>query len=67
MKTILIIDDQLMYLKSLESAFKKNYNVLTATNFEDSLDILSQDIDISLIDIRLDEEDERNIDGLKIP
>ena len=55
-----------MYLKSLESALKKNYYVLTATNFEYSLDILSQDIDIALIDIRLNEEDEKNIDGLKI-
>ena len=66
MKTILIVDDQLMYLKSLESALKKNYNVLTAANFEDSLDILNKNIDIALIDIRLDEEDEKNIDGLKI-
>ena len=66
MKTILIIDDQIMYLKSLEFALKRNYNILTAVNFKETIDILKQEIDIALIDIRLDENDEKNIDGLKI-
>jgi len=66
MKTILIIDDQIIYLRSLEFALKKNYSVLTATNLKDSLNILKQNVDIALIDIRLDENDDKNIDGLKI-
>lgn len=66
MKTLLIIDDQLMYLKSLEFALKKNYNVLLAANFKDALETLKQELDIALIDVRLDENDDKNIDGLKI-
>lgn len=66
MKTLLIIDDQLMYLKSLEFALKKNYNILSAANLKDSLEQLKKEIDIALIDVRLDENYDQNIDGLKI-
>lgn len=66
MKTLLIIDDQLMYLKSLEFALKKNFNVVTAANYEQALERLKNEINIALIDIRLDENDEKNSDGLKI-
>jgi DNA-binding NtrC family response regulator len=66
MKTLLIIDDQLMYLKSLEFALKKNFTVLTAANYEEALEKLKNEVNIALIDIRLDENDENNIDGLKI-
>lgn len=66
MKTLLIIDDQLMYLKSLEFALKKNYNILSAANLKDSLEQLQKEIDIALIDVRLDENNDQNIDGLKI-
>ena len=65
-KKILIIDDQELYLKSLEVALKKKFEVITATNYNDAIEKLSQDIDITLIDIRLDENDDKNIDGLKI-
>lgn len=66
MKNLLIVDDQIMYLKSLEFALRKNFNVLTVTNYEEALKKMKQEIDIALIDIRLDENDEKNIDGLKI-
>ncbi|MBD3341250.1 MAG: response regulator [Candidatus Lokiarchaeota archaeon] len=66
MKTILIIDDQLMYLKSLEFALKKNFAVLIASNYNEALEKLKNNVDIALIDIRLDESDESNMDGLKI-
>ena len=66
MKTLLIIDDQLMYLKSLEFALKKIFTVFTATNYEEALEKLKNEVNIALIDIRLDENDEKNIDGLKI-
>ena len=67
MKTILIIDDQLMYLKSLELALKKHYAVLLSTSFDNALKILQEEnCDITLIDIRLDEDDDKNMDGLKI-
>jgi DNA-binding NtrC family response regulator len=67
MKKILIVDDQLMYLKSLELALKKQYEVVLAINLEKAINILQvENCDIVLIDIRLDEEDDKNVDGLKI-
>lgn len=67
MKTILIVDDELMYLKSLELALKKHYGVQLAVSFDKALEFLQEeDCDMALIDIRLDEDDDRNMDGLRI-
>lgn len=67
MKTLLIIDDQPLYLKSLEVTLKKSFNVQTATNYSDAIKLLNENmVDITLIDIRLDENDENNSDGLRI-
>jgi len=66
MKKLLIIDDQQMYLNSLAVALRKKFEVLVAQNYQAALEILKDEIDLALIDIRLDEADEKNIDGLKI-
>ena len=67
MKQILVVDDQMLYLKSLELALRKQYQVLTASDYAQALEILEKnDVSLALIDIRLDENDEKNIDGLKI-
>jgi len=66
MKKLLIVDDQILYLKSLELALKKKFDVYTAQSYQSALDILNEGVDIALIDIRLDENDKSNIDGLKI-
>ena len=66
MKKLLIVDDQILYLKSLELALKKRFEIKTAQNYANAIQGLEQDIDIALIDIRLDENDDKNIDGLKI-
>lgn len=66
MKKILIVDDQNLYLRSLELALRKKYTVSTALNYNEALERLNEDVALTLIDIRLDEEDEANIDGLKI-
>jgi len=69
-KKILIIDDQSFYLNSLEVALKKKFSVETAANYDDAIDKLEnpseKEFDAALIDIRLDQDDEENIDGLKI-
>ncbi len=65
-KKILIIDDQIFYLKSLEVALKKIFFVDIATNYSDAVKKLNDEVDAALIDIRLDENDDKNIDGLKI-
>ena len=67
MKALLIVDDQLLYLKSLELVLKKDYVIFLAQNYDEAINFLTnQSIDLALIDIRLDENDEENIDGLKI-
>lgn len=65
-KTLLIVDDQVLYLASLELALRKKYNILTARGYGEAIKQLEKAIDLALIDIRLDENDEKNIDGLKI-
>jgi len=66
MQKLLIIDDQMLYLKSLELALKKKFDVSTANSYEEALNKIEDDVELALIDIRLDENDEKNIDGLKI-
>jgi len=66
MKKLLIIDDQQDYLNSLAVVLKKKFEITLATNYTSALDELQKGIDIALIDIRLAQNDEKNIDGLKI-
>ena len=66
MKKLLIVDDQEMYLMSLAVVLKKNYQLVTASNYSEAIQALKKDVDVALIDIRLDESDDKNIDGLKI-
>jgi len=66
MKKLLIVDDQILYLKSLEVALRKKFEIKSTTNYNDAIKILEEDINIALIDIRLDEADDKNVDGLKI-
>ena len=66
MKKILIVDDQILYLKSLELALRKKFEVITAQSYHDAIEKLKNEVDLALIDIRLDEDDESNIEGLKI-
>jgi DNA-binding NtrC family response regulator len=66
MKKLLIVDDQEMYLMSLSVALKKTYEVQGTANYPEALKACDNEIDLALIDIRLSENDESNIDGLKI-
>jgi DNA-binding NtrC family response regulator len=69
MKTLLIVDDEENYRFSLEFALKKHYQLQLAKNMEEAIAILKKgkpEIDIALIDIRLDSEDDTNIDGIRI-
>jgi DNA-binding NtrC family response regulator len=66
MKRLLIIDDEQDYLNSLAVALRKKFEVVLATNFSSALEELQKGVDLTLIDIRLSKDDEKNIDGLKI-
>ena len=65
-KKLLIVDDQEMYHMSLAVALKKYFTITTVDNQADAIKALREDYDLALIDIRLDEMDEKNVDGLKI-
>jgi len=66
MKKILIVDDQELYLNSLAFALQKYFEVSVATSKDKALEKLKSPFDIVLIDIRLDENDDNNTDGLKL-
>ena len=53
-------------LHSLELVLKKHYEVNLAQTFNEAIKQLELEFDIALIDIRLEEDDDSNIDGLKI-
>lgn len=66
MKKLLIVDDQKEYLNSLAVALKKRFEIILATDYQSAMEKLQNDVDLALIDIRLDQNDEKNVDGLKI-
>jgi DNA-binding NtrC family response regulator len=66
MKTILIVDDQELYLNSLAFALQKQFDVTVAKSKDEALKKLNIDFDIALVDIRLNEKEEKNIDGIKL-
>lgn len=66
MKRIIIIDDQELYLNSLAFALQKHFEVSVAKSKDEALDKFSAEFDIALVDIRLDEKEEGNIDGIKL-
>ena len=66
-KKLLIVDDQDFYLNSLALPLKKKFEVEKAKNYDDAIKILQvNEINLALVDIRLDENDDTNTDGLKI-
>jgi DNA-binding NtrC family response regulator len=64
MKKILIIDDQELYLVSLEIALSDEFEVFTARSLSEAKELLDTRLNLALIDIRLDENDDQNRDGL---
>jgi DNA-binding NtrC family response regulator len=66
MKRIIIIDDQELYLNSLAFALQKHFEVTVAKSKDEALDKFKEEFDIALIDIRLDEKEDGNIDGVRL-
>lgn len=65
-KTILFIDDQEKWRNLYEIVIEKlGYNIITVSNIEDAMTILSKkEVDLILLDIRFDESDTSNIEGI---
>jgi DNA-binding NtrC family response regulator len=64
MKKILIIDDSPSYAYALRNHLQSEYEIVVATNLQQAKKVTTKDIDIFLVDIRLDEKDIDNEDGL---
>lgn len=66
-ETVLIVDDQQNWLDVLSKGLEKDYVVETAANYEDAKAILQQKAFLlAIIDIRLVDEDEKNVDGIRL-
>jgi two-component system OmpR family response regulator len=64
---IFLVDDDALYLKSLETEFKQNTEaaIMTFETGEQCLENLSQDPDVIILDYRLDSVDINAINGLE--
>jgi len=66
-KTLLIVDDEKAYARSIAFALKKEFEVSTASSYAEALQIIEKkDIEAAILDVRLDENDDNNKDGLKV-
>ncbi len=65
MKKILIVDDIPEYVDTLE-VYLEGFKVLKAYTLEEAKQKVKQGIDAAIVDIRLDEDDPSNKDGLEL-
>ena len=65
MKNVLVVDDIQDYLDCLEEFLSPSFNVLKAFNAKEAKEIIEKEnIDLAIIDVRLDEHDPSNREGL---
>lgn len=64
MQTLLIVDDAAEYVNSLRNALKAEFNVVCALTLEDAKTKTDETVDVVLADIRLDEANPENQDGV---
>jgi DNA-binding NtrC family response regulator len=63
---ILIVDDLIDYLQSLTNALESDFEIVSAASFSEAKEKLNEDINLILSDIRLDESDPDNKDGIRL-
>jgi len=64
MKKVLILDDNSSYIRALKNALIDDFEIETALTLKEVKEKTDKTIDIFLVDIRLDEKDPDNEDGL---
>jgi DNA-binding NtrC family response regulator len=64
--TLLIVDDDESFLGSMGRALGRDYEVRTAASRDEALDRLSPPPDVALVDLRLDEDDPDNREGIEL-
>ncbi len=64
---LLIVDDEKAYANSLAFALRKDFETHTACTYQEAIETLTTgSFDAALLDVRLDERDDANQDGLRI-
>lgn len=64
MPILLIVDDAAEYVNSLKNALKSEFSIVCALTLEDAKKKTTESVDIILADIRLDEANPENQDGV---
>lgn len=64
MQTLLIVDDAAEYVNSLKNALKSEFNIVCALTLGDAKNKTTADVDVVLADVRLDESNPDNQDGV---
>ncbi len=65
-KKILIIDDMPAYVNSLKNYLRDQFDIATAFSLEEAKQKSNSDISLFLVDIRLNESDLNNYDGIML-
>ncbi|HIE29300.1 TPA: sigma-54-dependent Fis family transcriptional regulator [Candidatus Poribacteria bacterium] len=63
---ILIVDDDTEYLTSLANVLKRDFSVMRASSSKEAKALLPSRPDLALLDIRLDDADPNNREGIEI-
>lgn len=63
---LLIVDDDRQYVSSLGRALQREYNVIAAADKSEALRAFRKGCDIVLLDLRLNDQDENNRDGMEL-
>lgn len=67
MRSILVVDDIPDYVDAIEGFLFDEYNVLKAFGIDDAKELIKKEkVDAAIIDVRLNEEDEENKEGLDL-
>lgn len=61
---ILIVDDVEEYLYSLRNALGREFEIFTAASIDEAKEIVTEEIELLLLDIKLKEDDPQNKDGI---
>lgn len=63
---ILIVDDNIEYLKSLNDVLRRDFSIITATSSKEAKEILLSRPDLAIFDIRLDDANPDNREGIDL-
>jgi DNA-binding response OmpR family regulator len=64
---ILILDDREDYLRALQAALRREFEVVCARSVEEATRLMDNTVQAALVDVRLSEEDPSNREGLSFP